>query len=189
MPRRQHILKSLASGVPVPVLAGDTDPTLACCAARAILVGMDIEPRREINGAVFEIVGMHIDHQCAPIPFPRFTSHHVEVKPTGRRPIKIFGRLVWSPDGWPGLVATHRRAARCLSTAEISEAAAQNEITKGEIEDEFKSVPLNGCKTSELLIDLPPPDPGCLARSKPWRPVHQRPARDQRRPTWKEWER
>ena len=38
-------------------------------------------------------------------------------------------------------------------------------------------------------IDLPPPDPGCLARSKPWRPVHQRPARDMRRPTWKEWER
>jgi hypothetical protein len=36
---------------------------------------------------------------------------------------------------------------------------------------------------------LPPPDPGCLARSKPWRPVHQRPARDMRRPTWKEWER
>ena len=28
-----------------------------------------------------------------------------------------------------------------------------------------------------------------IARSKPWRPVHQRPARDQRRPTWKEWER
>jgi hypothetical protein len=38
-------------------------------------------------------------------------------------------------------------------------------------------------------IDLPPPDPGCLARSKPWRPVHQRPARDQRRPTWKKWKR
>jgi hypothetical protein len=37
-------------------------------------------------------------------------------------------------------------------------------------------------------IDLPPPDPGCLARSKPWRPVHQRPARDMRRPTWKKWE-
>jgi hypothetical protein len=37
-------------------------------------------------------------------------------------------------------------------------------------------------------IDLPPPDPGCLARSKPWRDVHQRPARDQRRPTWKKWE-
>jgi hypothetical protein len=76
-----------------------------------------------------------------------------------------------------------------ISAAETSAAAAQNEITKGEIEDEFKSVPLNGCKTSELLIDLPPPDPGCLARSKPWRPVHQRPARDMRRPTWKKWER
>jgi hypothetical protein len=37
-------------------------------------------------------------------------------------------------------------------------------------------------------IDLPPPDPGFLARSKPWRPVHQRPARDMRRPTWKKWE-
>jgi hypothetical protein len=29
----------------------------------------------------------------------------------------------------------------------------------------------------------------CSARSKPWRPVHQRPARDMRRPTWKKWER
>jgi len=33
-------------------------------------------------------------------------------------------------------------------------------------------------------IDLPPPDPGCLARSKPYRPMHQRPARDQRRSLW-----
>src|SRR6476659_9562879 len=66
----------------------------------------------------------------------------------------------------------------------VSAAAARNEITKGE--DEFKSSPLNGCKgtdgPSETLkpIDLPSPDPGCLARSKPWRPVHQRPARDMR---------
>jgi hypothetical protein len=36
---------------------------------------------------------------------------------------------------------------------------------------------------------LTPPDPDYLARSKPWRPVHQRPARDMRRPTWKKWER
>ena len=43
-------------------------------------------------------------------------------------------------------------------------------------------------ETPDLNV-LPPPDPGCLARSKPWRPVHQRPARDQRRPTWKKWER
>jgi len=43
-------------------------------------------------------------------------------------------------------------------------------------------------ETPDLNV-LPPPDPGCLARSKPWRPVHQRPARDQRRPTWREWER
>jgi hypothetical protein len=79
-----------------------------------------------------------------------------------------------------------------LSAAEISAAAAQDEISKGEIEDDF---PLNGCMGTDgpsetpEPIDLPPPDPGFLARSKPWRPVHQRPARDQRRPTWKQWER
>jgi hypothetical protein len=101
------------------------------------------------------------------------------------RTVKDFRWIVWE-------------IVQCLSAAEISEAeisaaAARNEITKGEIEDE-KSIPLNGCKSTDgpsetpgLLIDLPPPDPGCLARSKPWRPVHQRPARDQRRPTWKEW--
>jgi hypothetical protein len=78
-----------------------------------------------------------------------------------------------------------------ISAAEISAAAARDEITKGEIEDE--SISPNGCKgtdgPSETPEPVPPPDPGCLARSKPWRPVHQRPARDQRRPTWKEWER
>jgi len=39
-------------------------------------------------------------------------------------------------------------------------------------------IPLNGTDgPSEMSepIDLAPPDPGCLARSKPWRPVHQRP--------------
>jgi hypothetical protein len=80
-----------------------------------------------------------------------------------------------------------------ISEAEISAAAARDEISKGEIEDE--SISLNGGKGTDGPsetpgpIDLPPPDPGFLARSKPWRPVHQRPARDQRRPTWKKWER
>jgi hypothetical protein len=80
-----------------------------------------------------------------------------------------------------------------ISAAETSAAAARDEITKGEIEDESTS--LNGGKGTDgpsdtpEPIDLPPPDPDFLARSKPWRPVHQRPARDQRRPTWKEWER
>jgi hypothetical protein len=59
------------------------------------------------------------------------------------------------------------------------------------IEGKFEDTDKDTDGPSETLepIDLPPPDPGCLARSKPWRPVHQRPARDQRRPTWKEWER
>jgi hypothetical protein len=61
-----------------------------------------------------------------------------------------------------------------------------DEPIEGEVEDTDKDT--DASETPEP-IDLPPPDPGCLARSKPWRPVHQRPARDQRRPTRKKWER
>jgi hypothetical protein len=61
-------------------------------------------------------------------------------------------------------------------------------IEEGEFEDTDKDTD-GPSETLEEPIDLPPPDPGCLARSKPWRPVHQRPTRDQRRPTWKKWER
>jgi hypothetical protein len=70
---------------------------------------------------------------------------------------------------------------QCLSAAEISEAeistaAARNEITKGEIEDEFplnKGKGTDGPSETPEPIDLPPPDPGFLARSKPWRPVQR----------------
>jgi len=58
------------------------------------------------------------------------------------------------------------------------------DLSEGEDTDKDTDGP-----SETLPIDLPPPDPGSLARAKPWRPVHQRPARDQRRPTWKEWER
>jgi hypothetical protein len=61
------------------------------------------------------------------------------------------------------------------------------DLSDGEFEDTDKDT--DGPSETVEPIDLPPPDPGCLARSKPWRPVHQRPARDQRRPTWKKWER
>ena len=109
-------------------------------------------------------------------------AEHVASHPEDAgRTVKDFRWIVWE--------IVHRLTAAEISEAEISAAAERNEITKGEIEDD----PLNGCKgadvPSETPIDLPPPDPGCLARSKPWRPVHQRPARDQRRPTWKKWER
>ena len=118
-------------------------------------------------------------------------AEHVACHPEDAgRTVKDFGWIAHEIVQWP---RPNPMSADEISAAEISAAAARNEITKGE--DEFKSSPLNGCKgtdgPSETLkpIDLPSPDPGCLARSKPWRPVHQRPARDQRRPTWKEWER
>jgi len=118
-------------------------------------------------------------------------AEHVACHPEDAgRTVKDFGWIAHEIVQWP---RPNPMSADEISAAEISAAAARNEITKGE--DEFKSGALNGCKgtdgPSETLkpIDLPSPDPGCLARSKPWRPVHQRPVRDQRRPTWKEWER
>ena len=62
----------------------------------------------------------------------------------------------------------------------------EDKLTAKDIDED--AAPLNVLPMPDLNV-LPPPDPGCLARSKPWRPVHQRPARDQRRPTWKKWER
>jgi hypothetical protein len=56
------------------------------------------------------------------------------------------------------------------------------DLSEGEFEDTDKDT--DGPSETLEPIDLPPPDPGCLARSKPWRPVHQRPARDQRRSLW-----
>jgi hypothetical protein len=116
-------------------------------------------------------------------------AEHVACHPEDAgRTVKDFRWIIQEIVQWP---RPNPMSADEISAAEISAAAARDEITKGEIEDE----PLNGCKgtggPSETPepIDLPPPDPGFLARSKPWRPVHQRPARDQRRPTWKKWER
>ena len=97
-------------------------------------------------------------------------AEHVASHPEDAgRTVKDFRWIVWE--------IVHRLTAAEISEAEISAAAARNEISKGETEDEF---PLNECKGTDgpsetpEPIDLPPPDPGFLARSKPWRPVHQR---------------
>jgi hypothetical protein len=120
-------------------------------------------------------------------------AEHVACHPEDAgRTVKDFNWITCEIVQWP---RPNPMSVAEISEAEISATAARNEITKGEIEDEFKGIPLNGCKGTDGPsetpgpIDLPPPDPGFLARSKPWRPVHQRPARDQRRPTWKKWER
>jgi hypothetical protein len=111
-------------------------------------------------------------------------AEHVACHPEDAgRTVEDFNWIVWEIVQWP---RPNPMAAAEISAAEISAAAARDEITKGKIEDE----PLNGCKGTDdpsetpEPVDLPPPDPGCLARSKPWRPVHQRPARDQRRSLW-----
>jgi hypothetical protein len=62
-----------------------------------------------------------------------------------------------------------------------AEFVEDTDLSEGKFEDTDKDT--DGPSETLEPIDLPPPDPGCLARSKPWRPVHQRPARDQRRPT------
>jgi hypothetical protein len=109
-------------------------------------------------------------------------AEHVACHPEDAgRTVKDFNWITWEIVQWP---RPDPMSADEISAAETLTAAARDEITKGEIEDEF---PLNG--PSETPEPVPPPDPGFLARSKPWRPMHQRPARDQRRPTWKKWER
>jgi hypothetical protein len=120
-------------------------------------------------------------------------AEHVACHPEDAgRTVEDFRWIVNEIVQWP---RPNPMPAAEISAAEISAAAARNEITEGKSEDEFKSIPLNGCKGTDgpsetpEPVDLSPPDPGFLARSKPWRPVHQRPARDQRRPTWKKWER
>jgi hypothetical protein len=105
-------------------------------------------------------------------------AEHVACHPEDAgRTVKDFGWIVHEIVQWP---RPNPMSAAEISEAEISAAAARDEITKGEFEDEF--IPLNGCKDTDgpsqtpEPIDLPPPNPGFLARSKPWRPVHQRPA-------------
>ena len=112
-------------------------------------------------------------------------AEHVACHPEDAgRTVEDFRWIVNEIVQWP---RPNPMPAAEISAAEISAAAARNEITEGKSEDEFKSIPLNGCKgtdgPSETLepVDLSPPDPGFLARSKPWRPVHQRPVRENRR--------
>src|SRR6266404_7502979 len=93
-------------------------------------------------------------------------AEHVACHPEDAgRTVKDFNWIVWEIVQWP---RPNPMSAAEISEAEISAAAARNEITKGEIEDE-KSIPLNGCKGTDGPSETPepPPDPGCLARPKP----------------------
>ena len=69
--------------------------------------------------------------------------------------------------------------------------AEEAEVEDKKIEDDIV-VPADASDKDAAVSETPPATNvlsfDCRARSKPWRPVHQRPARDQRRPT-KEWER
>jgi hypothetical protein len=107
-------------------------------------------------------------------------AEHIAAHPEDAgRTVKDFRWVVWE--------IVHRpQVAFEISEAEISATEARNEISKGAFEEADKDAD-GPSETLDEPIDLPPPDPGCLARSKPWRPVHQRPVRDQRRPTEKEW--
>src|SRR5262249_62328605 len=67
--------------------------------------------------------------------------------------------------------------------------AKEAEVEK--IEDDIV-VPADASDKDAAVSETPPAlnvSFDCSARSTPSRPVHQRPARDQRRPTWKKWER
>jgi hypothetical protein len=79
-----------------------------------------------------------------------------------------------------------------LEPQEDELAAKEAEVEDKKIENDIV-VPADASDKDAAVSETPPAlnvlSFDCSARSKPWRPVHQRPARDQRRPTWKEWER
>jgi hypothetical protein len=79
-----------------------------------------------------------------------------------------------------------------LEPQEDELAAKEAEVEDKKIENDIV-VPADASDKDATVSETPPAlnvlSFDCSARSKPWRPVHQRPTRDQRRPTWKKWER
>ena len=78
-----------------------------------------------------------------------------------------------------------------LEPQEVELATEEAEVEAKKIEDDIV-VPADASDKDAAVSETPPAlnvvSLDCNARSRPWRPVHQRPARDQRRPTWKKWE-
>src|SRR5262249_29193730 len=79
-----------------------------------------------------------------------------------------------------------------LEPQEDELAAKEAEVEDKKIENDIV-VPADASDKDAAVSETPPAlnvlSFDCSASSKLWRPVHQRPARDQRRPTWKKWER
>jgi hypothetical protein len=70
MPRGEHAFQHVPGGIPAAMLAGDTNKRFARCAASLgpVFVRMDVKPRR-LARTVLQLVGVHVDHECAPILF------------------------------------------------------------------------------------------------------------------------
>src|ERR1700687_2771830 len=93
MPRLHHVLENIPGGIPAAMFAGDADPRLArrTTFIGSVLVRMDIE-KRDLAKAVFQLVGVHVDHESAPIPVAPISSlHHIKREPSCRRTIEKFG--------------------------------------------------------------------------------------------------
>jgi hypothetical protein len=89
MPRRHHVLKGLPSGIPVPVVAGDTNPTFArwTVVFEVIIIG------------IYMIISAHQSQLRLSFRIPSSTNH-----PAGGRSthsIAMSSLLVarWCPSG------------------------------------------------------------------------------------------
>jgi hypothetical protein len=57
--RGHHILQRIPGSGPASVLAGNPNPALLCRAkSGTVMIGMNIEERRKIAGAILEVVGI-----------------------------------------------------------------------------------------------------------------------------------
>ena len=76
------------------------------------------------------------------------------------------------------------------AAGDIEDVPEMSDLSASENLNVSSTPELSASETSDVS-SMPAPNVLSIdvARSKPWRPVHQRPARDMRRPTWKKWER
>ena len=88
------------------------------------------------------------------------------------RTVKDFRWIVWEIVHPKFIIGADGRVRWPDETIEEGE-FEDTDLSEGKFEDTDKDT--DGPSETLEPIDLPPPDPGFLARSKPWRPVHQRP--------------
>jgi hypothetical protein len=138
-------------------------------------------PRRVLEAIVYETVDKERALARHPDIFAKYTDDLAAAKAKA-----LAEHIAAHPEDAGLTVADFKWIVRTIVLEPQEIEIIEDELTaKDTDEDDDAAV----SETADLNILSTTPDLDYSARSKPWRPVHQRPARDMRRPTWKKWER